>query len=369
MDTVRSIDSARPITWLWGVSKCATILQAALAVEAGTFFDWDSSWVEAFDNVFSDLISQTMAPHVTRRHSTDVSGTYVELVEFSPTEKLGWLFRQNQDIPRIWMTTDDRERTRDRIRSVLWKKFEGNSIHMTNSRSGPDDTGRFIGDGQMILKFNIDSMESALPSPTADRMTSYFQKFLDSEINRSVLFYGPPGTGKTTLVRMLVRKLGLKSLRLSADELSTLDTNTICEAIRIFKPNCIIIDDLDRAGMTDSSMLELFEFFKRSVKFVFSTANKTDSMDPSLLRPGRFDELIPITKLDDRVILDMLGPEFEKDFELVKDWPIAYINEYKIRCQFSAKEDAKKFVKELQKRVQKLQTYYEEDDEETEEST
>ena len=122
----------------------------------------------------------------------------------------------------------------------------------------------------------------------------------------------------------------------------------------------MILDDFDRSDM-QAKLLETLEFFQQHVKLVIATVNNKNHLDEAILRPGRFDELLQIKQMDDDVVRAVLGDEHAFAYDTVKDWPIAFIQEYVKRLRFMNPEEAAASVKELAQRVKRLKKY---DDEE-----
>jgi len=144
------------------------------------------------------------------------------------------------------------------------------------------------------------------------------------------LFDGPPGTGKTFLARAFAGEAGIPFFQLSAGELSSKYIGESEERIRElfcnarkFAPSIIFIDEIDsiasaRSGMgggthehhanIQNQLLTSMDGFEKDDKYVFVLAatNRADSLDPAILRPGRFDEKIPI----DLPSTDTLGKMF-----------------------------------------------------------
>ena len=144
------------------------------------------------------------------------------------------------------------------------------------------------------------------------------------------LFTGPPGTGKTFLARAFAGEADIPFFQLSAGELSSKYFGESEERIRElfsnarkFAPSIIFIDEIDsiassRSGMggntnehyakTLNQLLTSMDGFEKDDKYVFVMAatNRMDSLDPAILRPGRFDEKI----LFDLPSADTLGKMF-----------------------------------------------------------
>ena len=87
------------------------------------------------------------------------------------------------------------------------------------------------------------------------------------------------------------------------------------------------------------ALFQWMEWLRSIGKVVIGTCNSFDSFPQALLRPGRFDRLIEIRKLDDAAIIEMVEGDLEV-FELVKEQPAACINEFMQRLKAFGKEEA-----------------------------
>jgi SpoVK/Ycf46/Vps4 family AAA+-type ATPase len=98
------------------------------------------------------------------------------------------------------------------------------------------------------------------------------------------------------------------------------------------------------------------EFFEKKVKLVLATVNDRSELDEAILRPGRFDELVEIDRMDEEVVKHVLG-EYVDSFDTVKNWPISFVNEFVVRCKFMDQKGAADSVVELANRVKRLDVY------------
>ncbi len=135
-------------------------------------------------------------------------------------------------------------------------------------------------------------------------------KKVEGLIPRGMIFWGPPGTGKTLFAKAMATSLGAAVSIVSGPELKSKWVGESEENLRrVFvqarqaAPAIIVFDELDsfavRRGMhvgsgVEHSMVnqlltEMDGFRKDELVFVVGTTNFVESLDPALLRPGRFE--------------------------------------------------------------------------------
>jgi cell division protease FtsH len=148
-------------------------------------------------------------------------------------------------------------------------------------------------------------------------------KRVEGLLPRGMIFWGPPGTGKTLFAKAMASALGAAVTVVSGPELKSKWVGESEENLRrVFlrarqaAPAIIIFDELDSfattRGMYTSSgvehsmvnqlLTEMDGFRKDELVFVVGTTNFVESLDPALLRPGRFEFhlQIPYPGADDR---------------------------------------------------------------------
>jgi len=324
---------------------------------ASSYFD-NANWTIPFDSDLSRLIITSLQGLPSQTLVTSTEGVNIRLVEFDGI-KLGWiesLIRtSNNDYSStsVYVETNKLpiQEIKQKLGDLIWKRFGNESLVMYAQRVYQNDHST----GTNIC-VEIDKNFPPLPSKQATEYSAYLAPFIANNIPRSVMFYGPPGTGKSTMARTIVDSLKLNSFRIRVDDLSSINYTTLFEALSIFRPDVLILDDFDRCD-NQSSLLELVERFQQIIKLTIATINHRNSLDEALLRPGRFDELVYVKHLDECAIKNVLGPKNIDAFELVREWPIAFIQEYVKRRMFMEPEKAEASIMELAERVDRLSKF------------
>ena len=130
---------------------------------------------------------------------------------------------------------------------------------------------------------------------------------------KGILLYGPPGTGKTLLAKAVATESEANFLSIKGPEIFSKWVGESEKAIReVFKkakqtaPSIVFLDEIDaiaprRGGyegtrVTETVVNQLLTSIdgleQMSDVVVIGATNRPDILDPSLLRPGRFDELV-----------------------------------------------------------------------------
>lgn len=136
---------------------------------------------------------------------------------------------------------------------------------------------------------------------------------LGAELPKGVLLTGPPGTGKTLLARALANEAGCTFLYKSGADFDHKYVGEGAKRVRkLFAearkkaPTIIFIDEIDSVGgkrhssigpmnQTINQLLTEMDGFKTDNKvIVIGATNRSDSLDPALVRPGRFDKTIHV---------------------------------------------------------------------------
>src|SRR5262245_7264625 len=146
---------------------------------------------------------------------------------------------------------------------------------------------------------------------------------LEELIPRGMIFWGPPGTGKTFFAKAMAASIGAAITVVSGPELKSKWVGESEENLRqIFykarqsAPSIIVFDEMDsfatargtytgsgvEHSMVNQLLTEMDGFHKEELVFIVGTTNFVESLDPALLRPGRFEFhlYIPYPEPDDR---------------------------------------------------------------------
>jgi cell division protease FtsH len=154
------------------------------------------------------------------------------------------------------------------------------------------------------------------------RSPDKYQK-LGGRIPKGVLLVGPPGTGKTLLAKAIAGEAGVPFFSLSGSDFVEMFVGVGAARVRDMfqqaeaKAPCIIfIDELDALGKSrgtsivgghdereqtlNALLVEMDGFGSNSGVIVMAATNRPETLDPALLRPGRFDRHVLVDRPDIR---------------------------------------------------------------------
>jgi cell division protease FtsH len=146
---------------------------------------------------------------------------------------------------------------------------------------------------------------------------------LGGRIPKGVLLVGPPGTGKTLLAKAIAGEAGVPFFSLSGSDFVEMFVGVGAARVRDMfqqaesKAPCIIfIDELDALGKTrgtsivgghdereqtlNALLVEMDGFDSNVGIIVLAATNRPETLDPALLRPGRFDRHVLVDRPDVR---------------------------------------------------------------------
>jgi len=145
---------------------------------------------------------------------------------------------------------------------------------------------------------------------------------------KGILLYGAPGTGKTLLAKAVATESEANFISIKGPEVLSKWVGESEKAIRemfrkarLSAPCIIFIDEIDaiapmRGGMDEGThvtermvntlLLEMDGVEQLKNIVVIAATNRPDILDPALLRPGRFDNIIEIPLPDEKTRLEIL---------------------------------------------------------------
>jgi len=146
---------------------------------------------------------------------------------------------------------------------------------------------------------------------------------LGGRIPKGVMLVGPPGTGKTLLAKCVAGEAGVPFFSISGSDFVEMFVGVGAARVRDMfqqaeqKAPCIIfIDELDALGKTRGSsvvgghdereqtlnqlLVEMDGFEATSGIIVLAGTNRPETLDPALMRPGRFDRHVLVDRPDVR---------------------------------------------------------------------
>ena len=147
-----------------------------------------------------------------------------------------------------------------------------------------------------------------------------FQR-LGGRIPRGLLLVGPPGTGKTLLAKAIAGEAGVPFFTISGSDFVEMFVGVGASRVRdLFEnakknaPSIIFIDEIDAVGRRrgagmggghdereqtlNQMLVEMDGFEGDEGVIVMAATNRSDVLDPALLRPGRFDRKILVGRPD-----------------------------------------------------------------------
>ncbi|MDY2788056.1 MAG: ATP-dependent zinc metalloprotease FtsH [Atopobium sp.] len=163
--------------------------------------------------------------------------------------------------------------------------------------------------GQDEAKESLAEIVSFLENP--DKYSA-----IGAKLPHGALLVGPPGTGKTLLAKAVAGEANVPFFSISGSEFVEMFVGRGAAKVRdLFKqanekaPCIVFIDEVDTIGKRRDAGLstndereqtlnqlltEMDGFDNHKGIVVLAATNRPDSLDPALLRPGRFDRRIPV---------------------------------------------------------------------------
>ena len=127
-----------------------------------------------------------------------------------------------------------------------------------------------------------------------------------------VLLYGPPGCGKTLLAEAAAGEMGVPIIRVKASEvlhplygMAERNLTEAFETARRSAPCVLLIDEIDgiaqrrdtdfyHRSLVNMLLVEMEASAREEGVLLVAATNQIDRIDAAMLRPGRFDKLVPV---------------------------------------------------------------------------
>ena len=180
--------------------------------------------------------------------------------------------------------------------------------------------------GKQDIAVSFDDVAGIDEAVTELREVSDFLKMpekyraLGGKVPKGVLLVGPPGTGKTLLARAVAGEAGVPFFALSGSDFMEMYVGVGAARVRSLfaqaqaKAPCLVfIDELDALGkargaggpgndereQTLNQLLVAMDGFdaNRGI-IVLAATNRPETLDPALVRPGRFDRQVVVDRPD-----------------------------------------------------------------------
>ena len=144
-----------------------------------------------------------------------------------------------------------------------------------------------------------------------------------ARIPKGVILVGPPGTGKTLLAKAVAGEAGVPFFSISGSDFVEMFVGVGASRVRdLFSeakknaPCIVFIDEIDAVGRRRGSgmggghdereqtlnqlLVEMDGFGVNEGIIVMAATNRVDILDPAILRPGRFDRKVAVSRPDIR---------------------------------------------------------------------
>ena len=195
----------------------------------------------------------------------------------------------------------------DEINKYLLKKMDDGKISIITP------TGSYRNGSSRIYKRSIDSLfisDKELLISKIDKFINDKKFYIEHGIpyKMGILLHGEPGCGKSTISKVIASYLDYKIYNISNS--AFINDEVLTQILGGIEPNSIIVfDDIDCVvtnrddeNNNNSTLGTLLNFLDGLLSvddtIIIATTNHFDRLDSAIVRPGRFDLIMELGKLD-----------------------------------------------------------------------
>ena len=215
---------------------------------------------------------------------------------------------------------------------ILWFLLMGRA-NRNNPMANFGKARTMVGNGGKKITFNdvagVDEEKAELQEVVDFLRNPDKFKNIGAKIPHGILLSGAPGTGKTLLAKAVAGEADVQFLSISGSDFMEMYVGVGASRVRdLFDqaksvaPAIIFIDEIDAIGRKRGSgmggghdereqtlnqlLVEMDGFGSAEGVIVLAATNRPDILDPALLRPGRFDRQIHVSRPDAKGRLEIL---------------------------------------------------------------
>lgn len=294
------------------------------------------------DWTFTSLILPTVEDYAVENKPTKTPNVNLSLIHFK--------FKINDNIEEIFAIQSygatfesyfacNKNFDYKSLLNLVFEKFN-NRIYIHINEQGKVVCGQ--------LEQTIDQKTYVLDQKLFDQMSKEIAIAKKVGVQRSYLLDGLPGCGKTTFCMELSSRISGRVLKIDSAVFVKLAFANIKNFIESFNVDFIIVDDIDRIRSGDMASffycLEAVKNYSRKPTLL-ATSNNLHKMDPAILRPGRFEDIVQfqlpskanrklmIQKLLQKMEVEMTEENLTKLVDVTEGLSNAYLKEYCFQIQ------------------------------------